>query len=151
MLNRDFKELLQLFNAKSVEYLVVGGYAMAVHGHPRFTGDLDLWIWSNPQNSTKIMESLRGFGFGTLGLTEADFETPSQVIQLGYPPSRIDLLTDIDGVNFEECWARRVTVLVDEVPLPLISKADLIRNKRSTGRLQDLADLEKLGATDQSS
>ncbi|MEI8094593.1 MAG: hypothetical protein WCG80_10290 [Spirochaetales bacterium] len=144
MLNPDFKELLRLFHDQGVEYLVVGGYAMAGHGHPRFTGDLDLWIWSSPENASKIMETLRQFGFGSLGLSERDFERPQQVIQLGYPPSRIDLLTDIDGVSFRECWARRVEIPVDGLVLPTIHLDDLIANKRASGRLQDLADVEKL-------
>ena len=144
MLNPDFKELLRLFNDKNVEYLVVGGYALSAHGHPRYTGDIDLWVWSTPQNADRIMVALREFGFGALGLTIGDFQKPQQVIQLGYPPARIDLMTDIDGVVFSECWPRRMELFMDEVKVPVLGREDLMTNKKASGRLQDLADLEKL-------
>ena len=144
MLNPDFKELLRLFNDHSVEYLVVGGYALSAHGHPRYTGDIDLWIWSDPENSSRVMKALRDFGFGALGLKEVDFQTPQRVIQLGYPPARIDLMTDIDGVVFSECWPRRVEIVMDDLKVPVLSRDDLVTNKQAAGRLQDLADLEKL-------
>ncbi len=144
MLNRDFRDLLRLFNEKRVEYLVVGGYAMSAHGHPRYTGDIDLWILTEPENAGRVMEALREFGFGSLGLQESDFLKPQQVVQLGFPPFRIDLMTDIDGVMFSECWLRRVMIDFDDLIVPTISLSDLIRNKEAAGRLQDLADLEKL-------
>jgi predicted nucleotidyltransferase len=144
MLNPDYKELLRLFNEKNVEYLVVGGYAMAAHGHPRYTGDIDLWILAGPENAALIIEALGDFGFGSLGLREEDFQKPQQVIQLGFPPSRVDLMTDIDGLVFSECWPRRVEIEVDGIAIHTISLPDLIRNKEATGRLQDLADLERL-------
>ena len=144
MLNPDFKELLQSFHSTGVDYLLVGGYAMAGHGYPRYTGDIDLWIWSKPANAVKIIRVLEKFGLGSLGLDESDFTAPQQVIQLGYPPSRIDLLTDIDGVEFEPCWERRVMITMDGVDIPTISLDDLIRNKKASGRLQDLADIDKL-------
>jgi predicted nucleotidyltransferase len=144
MLNPDFKELLQLFDEKHVEYLLVGGYAMAAHGHPRYTGDIDLWIWTKPENAHKIMSALEEFGFGNLGIQALDFQKPEQVIQLGFPPARIDILTDIDGVAFAECWSHRVLIDMDGISVPVISKADLIRNKTASNRLQDKADLEKL-------
>jgi len=144
MLNPDFKELLELFNSKGVEYLLVGGYAMAAHGYPRYTGDIDLWIWIDKSNANKIMEALRTFGFGETGLQESDFQKPEQVIQLGFPPARIDILTGIDGVTFEDCWPRRMEIVLDGITVPLISKADLISNKKASNRLQDRSDLEKL-------
>jgi hypothetical protein len=144
MLNHDFKDLLRLFNEKSVEYLVVGGYAMAVHGHPRYTGDIDLWILAGPENANRIMAALADFGFGSSGLREADFLEPQRVIQLGFPPSRIDLMTDIDGLAFPECWLRRIDVEVEDLIIHTIGLSDLIHNKEATGRLQDQADLEKL-------
>jgi len=144
MLSPDFKDLLRLLNEEKVEYLIVGGYAMAAHGHPRYTGDIDLWIHADPENARRIMASLKEFGFGSLGLRETDFQKPQQVIQLGFPPSRIDLMTDVDGLSFPECWARRIEVEVDDLVLHAIGLSDLIRNKEATGRLQDLADLEKL-------
>ena len=144
MLNPDFKELLGLFNKLHVEYLVVGGYAMAVHGFPRYTGDIDLWIWAKPDNADRIIIALKEFGFGSLGLKSEDLQIPAQVIQLGYPPSRIDLLTDIDGVSFAECWENRDEIQMAALIIPTINIKDLIRNKTASGRLQDLADLEKL-------
>jgi hypothetical protein len=144
MLNPDFKELLQLFNDKNIEYLVVGGYAMAAHGYPRYTGDIDLWVWSTQDNAIKILDALREFGFGGAGLKEEDFQKPQQVIQLGFPPARIDLLTDIDGVTFADCWPQRLVLDLDGVSVPVIGKSDLIRNKETSNRLQDRADLEKL-------
>jgi len=145
MLNPDFKELLRLFNDHNVEYLVVGGYALSAHGHPRYTGDIDLWIGSDPVNSSRVLAALDEFGFGTLGLKEEDFRTPQRVIQLGYPPARIDLMTDIDGVVFSECWPRRMEIVMDGVAIPVLGREDLMSNKKASGRLQDLADLEKLG------
>jgi hypothetical protein len=103
MLNPDFKELLRLFNDKDIKYLVVGGYAMAAHGYPRYTGDIDLWVWSTLDNAEKILDALREFGFGEVGLKEEDFQKPQQIIQLGFPPAWIDPLTDIDGVTFTDC------------------------------------------------
>lgn len=144
MLNPDFKELLQLFNDKDIEYLVVGGYAMAAHGYPRYTGDIDLWVLSTQDNAEKILDALREFGFGEVGLKEDDFKKPQQIIQLGFPPARIDLLTDIDGVTFTDCWPKRLVLDLDGVLVPVIGKSDLIRNKEASNRLQDRADLEKL-------
>ena len=144
MLNPDFKELLRLFNSKEVEYLVVGGYAMAAHGYPRYTGDIDIWIWTNSDNARKILGALDEFGFGNLGLQESDFLKSEQVIQFGFAPARVDILTDIDGVSFRDCWARKVMLDFDGLAVPFIGKADLIQNKKASNRLQDQADLEKL-------
>jgi hypothetical protein len=143
MLNSDFKEFAELLNAKGVDYLVVGGYALAAHGHPRYTGDIDFWVRATPDNITRLLRSLDDFGFGSLGLTASDFSTDT-VVQLGQPPRRIDLLTAIDGVSFEDCFARREQVELAGVPLNIIGLADFKTNKRATGRLKDLADLESL-------
>ena len=105
MLNRDFKEFAELLNAEGVEYLVVGGYALAAHGHPRYTGDIDFWLRPSSENIDRLLKVLRRFGFESLGLKAADFG-PDSVVQLGQPPRRIDLLTSIDGVEFDACWAR---------------------------------------------
>jgi hypothetical protein len=145
MLSKDFKEFAELLNASGAEYLIVGGYALAAHGHPRYTGDLDFWIGCDPANARRVLEALERFGFGGLGITEADLTTPQQVIQLGYPPRRIDLLTSIDGVEFDACRARRMEAIVDGLMLHFISLDDFKANKRATGRLQDRADLESLG------
>jgi hypothetical protein len=148
MLTKDFKEFAELLNSNGVEYLIVGGYALAAFGHPRYTGDLDFWIGSDPDNAARVLTVLEQFGFGSLGISLSDLTTPLQVIQLGYPPRRIDLLTSIDGVEFGAAYARKVEVTVDGIQLHFISLDDFKRNKRATGRLQDLADLESLGESD---
>jgi predicted nucleotidyltransferase len=147
MLTSDFKEFAGLLNSNGVEYLIVGGYALAVHGHPRYTGDLDFWIGHDPDNAARVLAALQQFGFGSLGITLDDLSTPGQVIQLGYPPARIDLLTSIDGVDFRQACERRQVVQIDGIELPFISLEDFKANKRATGRLKDLADLESLGET----
>ncbi len=144
MLNPDFKEFAELLNSTGVEYLIVGGYALAAHGYPRYTGDLDLWIRATEENSAQLLAALDRFGFGGLGLTRTDFTTPGKVVQLGYPPARIDLLTSIDGVDFPACHARRVIIEIDGVALPFIGLEDLRANKHASGRAQDLADLDRL-------
>lgn len=144
MLTSDFKEFAALFNSNEVDYLVVGGYALAAYGHPRYTGDLDFWVGTHPQNAKRIVSVLAQFGFASLGIQEADLCTPNQVIQLGFPPARIDLLTSIDGVDFADCLARKLVVQMDGISLNLISVDDFKTNKRATGRHKDLADLETL-------
>jgi hypothetical protein len=144
MLNRDFKEFVASFNAHAVEYLVVGGYALAAHGRPRYTGDIDLWIRATNDNAARALAALADFGFAGLNITADDLIRPGNVIQLGYPPRRIDLLTSIDGVDFEACHAQRQNFAIDGVTLPIIGLADFKVNKRASGRAQDLADLEAL-------
>ena len=143
MLNPDFKEFAELLNAKGVEYLVVGDYALAAHGHPRYTGDIDFWVRPTPNNIDRLLSALAAFGFGSLGLQAGDFRADT-VVQLGQPPRRIDLLTTIDGVTFEDCYARREPVELAGVNLNIIGLEDFKTNKRATGRLKDLADLESL-------
>jgi hypothetical protein len=118
---------------------------MAYHGVPRFTGDIDFLVASSPENAARIERALAAFGFGSLGLSAKDFMIPGQVIQLGHPPSRIDLLTSITGVPFEEAWRERVPAELDGLPVHFIGREALIRNKRATARARDLADLEALG------
>jgi hypothetical protein len=144
MLNQDFKEFIQFLNANHVRYLVVGGYAVALHGHPRYTKDIDIWIEISPENAKNLLQALEQFGFGSLGLQLEDFLTPDQVIQLGYPPNRIDLLTTIDGVNFANCYPLRLEVFIDNIGINFIDLENLRKNKQASGRLQDLADLENL-------
>jgi predicted nucleotidyltransferase len=143
MLNKDFKEFAELLNAKRVDYLVVGGYALAAHGHPRYTGDIDFWVQPTAHNLSRLMQVLTEFGFASLGLSAKDF-APDTVVQLGQPPRRIDLLTHIDGVEFEACFARRDSVQVDGIALNIIGLTDFKTNKRAVGRLKDKADLETL-------
>lgn len=142
--DRDFREFLACLAAHDVRFLVVGGYAVAAHGHPRYTGDLDVWVWTGAENAESLLTALADFGFGSVGLVANDFTEPGRVVQLGYPPVRIDLLTSIDGVEFEPCFDRRVEVVVDGLPVPFIALDDLRRNKASSGRPQDLADLAAL-------
>lgn len=141
----DFKELLALFNDHRVSYLIVGGYALAFHGAPRFTGDLDIFVKADHQNAQSIVAALDAFGFASLRLTSADFERPDQVIQLGVSPVRIDLITSITGVSWDEALAGRVPSTYGDVPVYYIGREEFVLNKRVTGRKRDLADLEALG------
>jgi hypothetical protein len=144
MLTKDFKEFAELLNSNAVEYLIVGGYALAAHGCPRYTGDLDFWVGADLANAQKIVNALAQFGFGALKVTEQDLTRENNVIQLGYPPQRIDILTGIDGVNFAPCYARRWSLVVQGLPLNFISRADFVANKAASGRPKDLLDLELL-------
>ena len=144
MLNPDFKEFIQSLNANQVKYLVIGGYAVAVHGYPRYTKDIDIWLEMTPENADRMLAALRDFGFGTLEITPEDFMTPNQVIQLGYPPNRIDLITTPDGVDFPTCYNAKVEIEMNNITVPFIDLENLRLNKRASGRLQDLADLENL-------
>ena len=144
VLNQDFKEFIQLLNEHDVRYLIIGGYAVAFHGHPRYTKDLDIWIEPDQKNAGRLLKALAQFGFASLGLTEADFLEPDQIIQLGYPPNRIDLLTTLPGVEFSKCYAAKVITTIDDTLMNFINLEDLRQNKEASGRLQDLADLENL-------
>jgi len=144
ILDKDLRELLALLNAAGVEFLVVGGHAVAFHGRPRLTEDLDLFVRPDLANGERIMRALQAFGFGSLGITAADFRADDRVIQLGRAPNRVDLLTKLYGVDFADAWSRRVAARLDDADVWMISREDLIRNKRETGRTQDLADAEFL-------
>ena len=143
-LNQDFKEFIQSLNENEVKYLVIGGYAVAFHGHPRYTKDLDVWIELSEQNAIRLVKALDTFGFGSLGLKATDFLEPNQVIQLGYPPNRIDILMTPKGIDFATCYEQRVLVDIDGVTCLFIDLENLLKNKRATGRHQDLADVENL-------
>lgn len=143
-LDRDFSEFIASCVAHEVRFLVVGGHALAAHGHPRFTKDLDVWVWVDRQNANRLVAALADFGFASLGLTPSDFLEEGVVVQLGYPPKRIDILTAIDGVEFQECWEQRAEVVVDGVQVSFISAEDLIANKKASGRPQDVADVSAL-------
>ena len=144
ILDKDLRELLALLNAAGVEFLVVGGHAVAFHGRPCLTEDLDLFVRPDLANGERIMRALQAFGFGSLGITAADFRADDRVIQLGRAPNRVDLLTKLYGVDFADAWSRRVAARLDDADVWMISREDLIRNKRETGRTQDLADAEFL-------
>ena len=141
----DFRELLALFNARHVEYLIVGGYALAFHGAPRFTGDLDIFVNPDAANAQRTLTALAAFGFASVGLTSGDFERLDQVVQLGVPPVRIDLITSITGVSWDAAWAGRVAGRYGDMPVHYIGRAQFVANKRATGRTKDVADLEVLG------
>ncbi len=144
MLNQDFREFIQSLNDNQVRYLVIGGYAVALHGYPRYTKDIDIWIEMTPENAARLVSALEQFGFASLHLQAEDFLVPEQVIQLGYPPARINLITTPPGVDFETCYASRVEVTIDDVKVHFIDLENLKKNKQASGRLQDLADLENL-------
>ena len=144
MLNQDFREFIQLLNDNQVKYLIIGGYAVAVHGHPRYTKYLDIWVEMTSENADKMMTALNQFGFGSLGLSPQDFQTPDQIIQLGYPPNRIDIITTPDGINFETCYNSKIEIVIDDISINFIDLENLKKNEKASGRLQDLADLENL-------
>ena len=149
MMSKDMKDLLRVLNAHSVEYLVVGGYAFGVHLEPRATKDLELFIRADEENSKAIFQALAEFGAPLTGLTPADFKDGT-AFQMGQPPERVDILQPIDGITFDEAWEHRVVGQLDgEVPTAVISREDLIRNKLSAGRDQDLLDVKRLRAVEQ--
>lgn len=141
----DYKELLELFNAQGVEFLIVGAYALAFYGAPRTTGDINLLVHSTPDNAARVVAALDAFGFGSLGLTTDDFQTPDQVIQLGVPPVRIDILTSLSGVTWNEANEGKEPGNYGDVPVFFIGKTEYIKNKKATGRKKDEADVEALG------
>ena len=143
-LSRDFQELLECFARHDVRYLIVGGWALDAHGHPRMTKDLDIWVWPDSSNANSVVAALTDFGFGELGLTANDFLDEDVVVQLGYPPNRVDLLTTPSGVDFEDCWADRFPVEVGGLELPFIGREGLMRNKQASARPQDLVDIQIL-------
>ena len=144
MLTKDFREFIRLLNENKVEYLLVGGYAVILHGYPRYTGDIDFWINPTYENGEKVLSVLDAFGFGSLTLVAADFMKEDQIIQLGYPPLRIDLLTSIAGFSFQTSYPSSVIFEIDGLAIRTISKNHLKENKRASGRHKDLDDLEHL-------
>lgn len=144
ILQPDFKEFIQLLNAKGVKYLIVGGYAVGFHGKPRYTGDMDFWIEKSRSNSILMKESLDAFGFSSFNLSSSEFIKDNLVLQLGYEPVRIDILTDVSGLNFDECYPRKIVATIDNTDVPFIHLNDLKINKASTGRAKDIGDLENL-------
>lgn len=143
-LHQDIREFIELCLLRKVEFLLVGGYALAFHGAPRFTEDIDLMVLVSPGNADKLHAALTDFGFGEAGITREDFLEPGQVIQLGRAPNRIDILTGISGITWQEAWTSRIQVNLDGIEIQVIGKTELIRNKQATGRPQDLADVARL-------
>ena len=144
LLTGDFKEFLRLLNANRVDYLLVGGYAVGLHGYPRATVDLDIWVRASPENADRVLHALSDFGFSVPELEAALFIDPSSVVRFGVPPFRIEVMTSIDGVRYEPCRDRAVEFDMDGVTVPVISLEDLKTNKRAAGRHKDLADLDNL-------
>jgi hypothetical protein len=145
-MNRDFVEMLTALSAENAEFLIVGAYAVAGHGLPRATGDIDLWVRPSRANAEKVWTALERFGAPRSRLTPESFTEPDIVYQIGLPPNRIDILTSIDGVSFEDAWTDRVACTVAGGSFPMISRHHLVANKRATGRPQDLADVARLEA-----
>jgi len=143
-MNRDFEEMLAALSAAGADFMVVGAHALAVHARPRATGDLDIWVRPTAENAERVWNALVAFGAPLAQLTRGDLATEEVVFQIGVAPSRIDILTSISGVAFEHAWPRRVTVELWGLRVPVIGRADLIDNKRATGRPGDLADLDEL-------
>ncbi|MGI8669315.1 MAG: hypothetical protein ACR2J3_05625 [Aridibacter sp.] len=144
MLNKDFREFIELLNLNKAKYLLIGGYAIAFHGHPRYTKDLDIWLELSDENASNVLKALEDFGFGDLEVSKDDFLQKGMVVQLGYPPNRIDLINSPDGVDFDECYESKIEIEIDDVKISVIDLENLKKNKKASGRLQDLADLEKL-------
>lgn len=144
----DLREFVALLNSHKVEYLIVGAYALGFWGKPRYTGDLDVLIRPSPENASLVQQMLIEFGFGSLGVSPEDLIQEQQVIQLGFPPQRIDLLTSLSGVSFEEAWTTREPGFLDGLPVYFIGRESFVKNKRATGRPQDAADLAALGEAD---
>jgi len=145
-LSKDLREFIELLNSRRVDYIVVGAHAVAFHGHPRFTGDIDFLMRPSPENAERLIESIKEFGFSNLQLSPDDFTQPNTVVQLGYPPNRIDLLTSISGVDYEEAWSGKATGELDGLRVFFLGFDALLKNKRASGREQDLVDVNKLSA-----
>jgi hypothetical protein len=143
-LTQDFKEFLRLLQSHGVRYLLVGGYAVGFHGYPRPTGDLDIWVAIEPENADRIVAALREFGFDVPEITRDLFLQRQKVVRMGNVPFRIEIITSISGVSFDECYAQRILGMIDGEEVVLIDRANLKKNKRASGRLKDLADLEQL-------
>ena len=146
-LSSDLCEFIYLLNTKRVEYLIVGAWALAFHGRPRYTGDLDIFVACDPENATKLMAVIEAFGFGGIGVSHEDFLQEAYVIQLGVAPNRIDLLTGISGVAFDDAWGGRKAGTISGIEATIISREHLIQNKRAANRAKDRGDIELLEKT----
>ena len=143
-LQKDLREFVELLNAHDVHFVIVGAFALAYHGHARYTSDIDLFIETSNENAERILRAVRDFGFDDIGLTQEDLTHKDQVVQLGVAPNRIDLLTVLNGVSFQDAWASREIGEIGDLKVPFISRALLKQNKLATGRSQDLVDAEHL-------
>jgi hypothetical protein len=144
-LSKDFKEFIELLNFHKVRFIVVGGYAVGFHGYVRFTGDIDIWIDSRIENAENLLKALDQFGFGSVsGISLEDFVKDNSVVQLGYPPFRIDIMTSLSGITFDQCYTKREVTAIDGIEVPFIDLDSLKINKASTNRKKDLGDLDNL-------
>ena len=143
-MNPDFSDMLSALNAQETEYMIVGAYALAAHGYLRATGDIDIWVRCTVENAEKVLRALKSFGAPMFDLTLEDLSTPEMVFQIGLPPRRIDFLTSISGVDFDDCWADRMQVEIEGMSINFLSKSWLITNKRATGRPKDILDADEL-------
>jgi predicted nucleotidyltransferase len=144
VLNKDLREFIGLLNEKGVKYLVIGGYAVAYHGYPRYTKDIDIWIWLNEENAQKVIETIKAFGMASMHILVDDLLNPDSVIQLGMPPNRIDILTDLETLDFETCYAQKETASLDGLDIAFLDFDNLIKSKLAAGRPQDKVDAKKL-------
>ena len=144
ILPQDFKEFLKLMNSYDVEYLLIGGFAVAYHGYPRATGDMDIWIAISHNNARKMVALLKEFGFNVPELSNKLFLEKKKVVRMGVPPIRIEIITDISGVVFNDCYKQRICDIIDGVKVNIIDLENLKKNKKASGRLKDLNDLENL-------
>lgn len=141
-LPHDFREFLRLLNAHQVEYLLIGDYAVSYHGYPRAKGDMDVWIATRRDNAARLVAALREFGMDVKQFSPELFNQENQIVRMGVPPLRIELLTTISGVTFDRCYAERITEVIDEVEVPIINLQHLKQNKKASGRHKDLNDLK---------
>ena len=148
ILEPDFLDFVDLLNRHQVEYMVIGAHALAFYGHPRNTGDLDIWIKPSKENASKVLDVLNEFGFGSLKLTEENFMKENYVTQLGYPPLRIDILNSISGVGFDDAYINQVEGIIDGVSIKFIGTKEFLANKRATGRPKDLGDIDEIQSGD---
>jgi hypothetical protein len=140
----DFRDLLRLFNAHAVEFVIVGGYAVGHHGAPRYTGDIDLFVRPTDENAARVLAALGEFGFASLSLEQSDFNRPDRVTQLGFPPCRVDIVTSLDAVEFDDAVGGASTGTYGDVEVRYLGRDALLRNKRAVGRAKDLADVDAL-------
>lgn len=141
MLNQDFRDILLCLKKERAEFIIVGAYALSAHGFPRSTGDIDIWVRNSAENARKVLRALSAFGAPISDLTEQDLSSPDMVLQVGVEPCRIDILTSIDGVEFDEAWQNKMSVFVDDLEVEILSKPDLLRNKLAAGRDKDQGDI----------
>ncbi|CAN5225709.1 hypothetical protein BH18ACI2_BH18ACI2_06530 [soil metagenome] len=141
MLNPDYRDMLSCLKDEGVDFIIVGAYALAAHGFPRATGDIDIWVRNTPENARRILRALAKFGAQLSSLSEQDFTSPNMVVQLGVEPCRIDITTGIDGIEFAEAWSNKATVLIDGIEVAILSKADALKNKLAAGRDKDQGDI----------